>query len=75
MSMPLLGMQVATTGATSPSVTRRMRAPAARSSLDEVLVARAVEDDDGELVGAAALGGGEGPQVVARRLLERDLAA
>ena len=42
--------------ATSPSVMNRMRAPASRTSRDQLLVARPVEDADGDVLGMAVLG-------------------
>ena len=42
--------------ATSPSVMNLIRAPASRISCDQLLVARAVEDADGDVAGRALLG-------------------
>ena len=44
---------------TSPSVIRRMRPPASRTSLHRLLVARAVEHDDDDVADAAALALGD----------------
>ena len=73
-STPVSSKQVAMPPATSPSSMRRMRAPADAHLADQLLVARAVEDDHGQVVHLAAAA----PAAMARRfsvgLLRRSMA-
>ena len=54
MSVPAPGQPVAMAPATSPSVMSRIRAPVERTSLMSVVVARAIEDDRGQVADRAA---------------------
>ena len=66
-SAPAPGHAVAMAPKMSPSLMSRMRAPVLRTSSMSSRVAGPVEDDDGEVAHALALGLGDPPQVLRRR--------
>ena len=57
--MPASGLVVASAADTSPSAISLMRAPGAAHLVDQLLVPRPVEDDDGQVLDVDALRLGE----------------